>query len=162
MRKNNSCLPVAVKGYTKSEHQEFNINRIADANLNRVKEGLRVCEEITRFILDDHRITAQLKAIRHKIDILSSSVYLKANLLSHRRVNTDVGRLNSSGELKRGNCKDIFQANIQRVKESLRVLEEFSKLIDIRAALGFKKLRYKVYEIEKKSFRKVSAVSDFR
>ena len=85
-------------------------------------------------------------------------IYPVSLLLRERKSNADVGRFNSSGELKRGNCKDIFWANMQRVKESLRVLEEFSKLVDIRAALGFKQLRYKVYEIEKESFKKISTL----
>ena len=140
--------------------QNNNVNRIIDANLNRVKEGLRVCEEIARFILDDRKFTAQLKAARHAISNLGNKLFVSAKLLSQRKAQADVGRLNSCGELKRVNCKDIFGANIQRVKESLRVLEEFSKLVDIRAALGFKQLRYKVYEIEKKSFKKISALSD--
>jgi thiamine-phosphate pyrophosphorylase len=72
----------------------------------------------------------------------------------------DVGRLNCRGELKRNNCQSVFLANIQRVKESLRVLEEFSKLVNPGVALGFKKLRYKVYEIEKESFGKISALPD--
>ena len=135
--------------------RENNFGRIIDANLNRVKEGLRVCEEITRFILDNHKFTAQLKQVRHKIDSLGSKIYPPAKLLSQRRAQADVGRFNSRGELERGNCKDIFWANSQRVKESLRVLEEFSKLLDSRVALGFKQLRYKVYEIEQESFKKI-------
>jgi thiamine-phosphate pyrophosphorylase len=140
--------------------REDRIARIIDANLNRVKEGLRVCEEITRFILDSHKITASLKQARHKIDGLSNKIYPASRLLSQRRVREDVGRLNCRGELRRCGCKDIFRANLQRAKESLRVLEEFSKLIDLRAALGFKQLRYKVYEIEKESFKKISSLSD--
>ena len=161
-QKNKPGSLVKIRGIVKPQEQVFSVARIIDANLNRSKEGLRVCEEITRFILDSHKITSQLKAIRHEIDALSRSIYPAARLISQRSVLTDVGRCNSSGELKRANCKDIFQANIQRVKESLRVLEEFSKLIDSKGALGFKRLRYKVYEIEKKSFKKVSAISNFR
>ena len=142
--------------------QKNNTGRIIDANLNRVKEGLRVCEEITRFILDNHKFTAQLKQARHKIDTLAGKIYVSEKLFSQRRVGADVGRLNSCGELKRSNCRDIFWANIQRVKESLRVLEEFSKLLDVQVALGFKQLRYKVYEIEKESFKKISALPDSR
>ena len=139
-----------------------NIHRIIDANLNRVKEGLRVCEEIARFILDNHKLTADFKKIRHEIDGVVRKTYPASVLLKERNSNSDVGRLNSRGELKRASCKDIFWANIQRVKESLRVLEEFSKLTDVKAALCFKQLRYKVYEIEKGSFRKVSTLSDSR
>jgi len=138
--------------------QKHSIGRIIDANLNRAKEGLRVCEEITRFILDNHKFTAQLKALRHKINSLGNKVYPTAKLLNQRSAQRDVGRLNCRGELGRLNCQDIFWANIQRVKESLRVLEEFSKLLDVQVALGFKQLRYKIYEIEKESFKKISAL----
>ena len=140
----------------------LNIHRIIDANLNRVKEGFRVCEEITRFILDDHKFTALLKLYRHEIDSIAKKIYPARKLLKERESDRDVGRKNSSSELKRANLGDIFRANIQRVKESLRVLEEFSKLKDRKAALRFKQLRYKVYEIEKKSFKKISALSDLR
>lgn len=136
-----------------------NLYRVIDANLNRAKEGLRVCEEVTRFILDNRRLTAFLKKIRHQIDLLSRKVYPQVLLLETRKSDTDVGRLNSQGELKRFNHQDIFWANLQRVKESLRVLEEFSKLLDLGAAKGFKQLRYDLYEIEKKSFKKVSGLA---
>ena len=142
--------------------KKINVGRVIDANLNRVKEGLRVCEEVTRFILNNHKFTAKLKAIRHKIDSLGSQIYSPAKLIIQRRARADVGRLNCRGETKRGNCQDIFWANIHRVQESLRVLEEFSKLIDVRAALGFKQLRYKVYEIEKESFKKISTLLNSR
>jgi thiamine-phosphate pyrophosphorylase len=136
--------------------------RIIDANLNRAKEGLRVCEEITRFILENRIFTADFKKIRHEIDGIIKKTYPACRLLKERNSEGDVGRRNSRGELKRASCKDIFLANIQRVKESLRVLEEFSKLKDEQAALRFKHLRYKVYEIEKDSFKKIASLSDFR
>ncbi len=142
--------------------QKNNIYRIIDANLNRVKEGLRVCEEITRFILDNHKFTALFKKLRHEIDGLARKICPVSVLLKQRKSDCDVGRHNCCGELKRGNCKDIFWANIQRVKESLRVLEEFSKLTDPLTAKAFKQLRYKVYEIEKKSFKEISALPDSR
>jgi len=137
-------------------------HRVIDANLNRVKEGLRVCEEIARFILNSHKFTADFKKIRHGIDGIVRKTYPAFVLLKERNSNSDVGRLNSRGELKRASCKDVFWANIQRVKESLRVLEEFSKLTDAKAALRFKQLRYKVYEIEKDSFKKISSLPDSR
>lgn len=142
--------------------QKNNYYRIIDANLNRVKEGLRVCEEITRFILDNHKFTALFKKLRHQVDTVARKVSSVSALLSQRKSDCDVGRHNCCAELKRNNCQDIFRANIQRVKESLRVLEEFSKLADPSAAKGFKQLRYKVYEIEKASFKEISALPDSR
>jgi len=142
------------------KHKMLNIYRIIDANLNRVKEGLRVCEEITRFILDNQKLSALFKKIRHQIDTPARKIYPASLLLAGRQSSSDAGRRNSYGELKRSNCKDIFGANIQRAKESLRVLEEFSKLVDAKSAENFKQLRYKVYAIEKKSFKNISALPD--
>jgi len=127
------------------------IYRIIDANLNRLKEGLRVCEEINRFVLLDRKLTAELKRIRHEIDNISIGFFNRDKLLKHRESLKDIGRdIYCPKEFKRNNFKDTFIANIQRVKESLRVLEEFSKIHDCRAAMRFKKLRYRVYELEKK------------
>jgi hypothetical protein len=49
----------------------------------------------------------------------------------------------------------VFCANLQRVKEAVRVLEEFSKLDDTRRAARLKALRYALYELEKSSLKKI-------
>jgi thiamine-phosphate pyrophosphorylase len=145
-------------GYFKIEK----INRIIDANINRAKEGLRVCEEIARFILDSRLLTSELKKIRHEIDALVKYFPDTPALLNQRKSGQDVGRNIHSFELKRAGLYDIFFANIQRVKESVRVLEEFAKLQNAKAALGFKRLRYAVYETEKKIAGKIPALRHFR
>lgn len=136
--------------------------RIIDANINRVKEGLRVCEEVARFILDNRNLTAEFKKIRHKIDTLIRQMPGPAGLLKERRSSSDVGRNIYINELKRRDFQDIFSANIQRVKESVRVLEEFSKLKNTAIAIEFKKIRYKIYEIEKKAIDKITALRRYR
>lgn len=135
------------------------INRIIDANINRTKEGLRVCEEITRFALDNRKLTAEFKKIRHKIDtIVKRLPDIRLDLLKARKSLTDVGRNIYINELKRKDFGDIFFANIQRVKESIRVLEEFTKLKNINFAVEFKKIRYNIYEIEKKAAKKIASL----
>jgi thiamine-phosphate pyrophosphorylase len=135
-----------------------NINRIIDANINRAKEGLRVCEEISRFILTSRSLTVQLKKCRHKVDVFLKKLSPPNTLLRGRNSRKDIGFNIYVNELKRKNYRDILFANLQRVKESIRVLEEFSKLRDTRIAVGFKKLRYDIYELEKKIIRKISFV----
>ena len=131
-------------------------NRIIDANINRVKEGLRVCEEIARFILNSRKLTSEFKKIRHGIDSLVKHLpHSLSDLLKSRKSGKDVGRNIYINELRRKDFQDIFFANIQRVKESIRVLEEFSKLIDKNFAIKFKKLRYDIYEIEKKAAKRI-------
>ena len=130
------------------------MHRILDANINRAKEGLRVCEEIARFVLDHPGLTQGFKKIRHEMDAAVRGLPgAPLALLRQRNSPADVGRKIHAYELKRKNFSDIFYANIQRVKESARVLEEFSKLLSAKAALRFKKIRYGVYEIEKKASR---------
>jgi hypothetical protein len=126
------------------------VYRILDANFNRGKEGLRVLEDIARFIWDDPRLTRDYKTIRHQLtECLSQLKYIQ--LLSARAIEQDVGKRSSKTELKRKGIDDIFYANSQRVKESIRVLEEWSKLINTNTAQDLKRLRYKVYAVEKKA-----------
>ena len=136
--------------------------RIIDANLNRSKEGLRVCEEIARFILEDRKITCELKETRHAISTLVELIANKKELISCRYSKEDIGMNILGKELKRGSIEDIFMANIQRAKESVRVMEEFSKLIDKKAALAFKRMRYSLYETEKRALKKIASLSDIR
>lgn len=136
----------------------WGVDRIIDANINRLKEGLRVLEEIARFILNNHMLTTEFKKTRHKIDLVMKGRF--SDLIKSRKILSDVGRKIHIEELKRKNIKDIFFANIQRVKESIRVLEEFSKLKDKNTALEFKKLRYNIYGIEKKIAKKIASLSN--
>jgi len=128
--------------------------RILDANFNRTKEGLRVCEDICRFVFDAPGMTRQYKDVRHKI---SDAVRLlgAAQLLKARDIVADVGKKTSRSEARRRDTADIFYANVQRVKESIRVLEEFGKLINPRAAEQLKRLRYRVYALEQQAAKKI-------
>ena len=124
--------------------------RIIDANLNRSREGLRVCEEISRFVLQDPDSTKKFRNLRHKISRSSRRFPGKMpGLLECRDTQADAGK-GALNKTKRNNYKDVFAANIQRVKESLRVLEEFSKIFDSLLGNYFMRLRFRVYELEKK------------
>lgn len=134
--------------------------RIIDANLNRSREGLRVCEDIVRFILNDRVVTAAFKSLRHRLKELSKKIASKYDILNARRTDRDVGKKSIKSEISRKNFLDIFLANIQRTEESLRVLEEVSKVIDSAVSKNFKKLRFTLYGLEKKSVSKIKAVCD--
>lgn len=136
------------------------IFRIIDANFNRSREGLRVCEEIARFILSSPSLTKDFKAVRHSISNIIKSISIGSKrLLASRDVEGDVGKNSRfKTEMKRRDAVDIFYANMERVKESLRVLEEFLKLIDKKASSKFVVLRFKIYDIEKRSVKKVASL----
>lgn len=134
------------------------IYRIIDANLNRSREGLRVCEEIARFVLNSKALTKELKSVRHSISgIVKSSAAKTKELPASRDSEGDVlRRSKAESEMTRVGAGDIFAANIERVKESLRVLEEFFKLIDTKSSSKFCGLRFDVYTIEKKAMKRLN------
>ncbi|MBL7156831.1 MAG: thiamine-phosphate pyrophosphorylase [Candidatus Omnitrophica bacterium] len=133
--------------------------RLVDANLNRSREGLRVCEDIARFILNDKKLTRSFKILRHRIGALTKRLNKEnAILLKSRNVKKDIGRKTGFREGKRKNIPDIFCANAERAKESLRVLEEIAKLLNKRTSESFKKIRFRVYELEKKSRIKLESL----
>lgn len=139
------------------------ILRILDANFNRSREGLRVCEEITRFVMDDKTLTADLKKVRHAItDGFKKLPVSVSELVASRDSQGDVGKDPSRLEKKRKNAESLFLANIERSKEALRVLEETSKLLDAKLPEHFKKIRFRVYSIEKKVFQKLETLRHHR
>lgn len=136
------------------------VYRIIDANLNRVMEGIRVCEDIIRFASDNEKLTAKLKGLRH--EVFDSIKALRKEHLEEfveaRDLNNDVGKKSNSSEKNRENLVDLFLANTQRGKESLRVLEEVLKLFDSDLSQKFKKFRFKLYGIEKSAVKDLETI----
>ena len=135
------------------------VYRIIDANLNRVMEAIRVCEDIIRFSSNNEKLTAKLKNLRH--DVFNAIKELRKEhlkeLVSSRDLN-DVGRKSNEHEKNREDLVDLFLANTQRGKESLRVLEEVLKLFDVDLSQKFKKFRFKIYEIEKTAVKNLEDI----
>jgi len=132
-----------------------NIWRAIDANFNRIREGLRVSEEVTRFVWDDKALTKRLKSARQRIQGIYKEIpNISKIIATSRNSQDDIGKKSSFAEMRRGSANEIFYANIQRSKESARVLEEFLKLIDARLSDRCKSLRFYLYEIEKRALAK--------
>lgn len=123
---------------------EPKLYRLIDANLNRLKEGIRVIEDIYRYIFDNQEISKKLKEIRHLAKIDNYETFLK-----ERDIINDVLKETTKSEENRSNLKDILIANFKRAQESSRILEESFKIIDKKEAEKFKKLRYELYNLEK-------------
>ena len=132
---------------------ENSLYRIIDANFNRAKEGLRVCEDICRFKLNHKILTNKIKRLRHSLTDCVLKLPIK-QIVSARAIEEDVGKNSIPSELKRRNLEDIFYANTQRIKESMRVLEECAKLINGDLARQLKRLRYQMYALEKRIVEK--------
>lgn len=124
------------------------ILRLVDANLNRLREGIRVVEDIRRYCFDDKENSTLLKNLRHKARI--DNYFEK--LLSSRDITNDVLKVTIESEKSRKNLISVQIANIKRAEESARVLEESLKLYNEDEAQKFKNIRYELYNIEIKLF----------
>jgi len=118
--------------------------RVIDANINRLKEGVRVVEDIMRYRDNNKELSLKLKLIRHKAKIDEIE-----ELLLHRDSINDVLRPTIKSELNRTDIKSILLANFKRAEESARVLEELFKLHSQEYSENFKYIRYELYNLEK-------------
>lgn len=141
------------QSFDSQQNCELNsVYRILDASANRCREGLRVVEEYVRFHLNNSTLTESLKSLRHELQLTLAGLKLEQHLAC-RDTSGDVGtQISLETERKRSSLKDLVRANSKRVQESLRVLEEYSKLIDPALAAKLESIRYRYYDLEKVLF----------
>ncbi len=120
--------------------------RVIDANLNRLKEGIRVIEDMSRYADNNRELSSRLKTLRHlaKIDNLQA-------LLQSRDAQNDVLRPTRESEMERSSLESIIIANYKRAQESSRVLEEIYKVVEPELSDRFKEIRYELYTLEKQN-----------
>jgi thiamine-phosphate pyrophosphorylase len=132
--------------------------RILDASLNRATEGLRVVEDYARFVLDDVHLTEQLKRLRHNLAAAGAALPLPERH-AVRDTQQDVGTtLTTPSEARRADAWDVCVASFERVKQSLRSLEEFGKVVSPELGAKFEAIRYQLYTLEAATGRTVDAV----
>lgn len=118
--------------------------RILDANLDRAREGLRIIEEWCRFGLNQVHLADDCKQLRQAIAQWHSDDLRRA-----RDTPGDLGTtLSHPQEETRSSIQSLLQANLCRVQEALRVLEEYGKLYHPGMGADFKQMRYRVYTLE--------------
>jgi thiamine-phosphate pyrophosphorylase len=128
----------------RGEQSPSRLYRLIDANLNRLREGIRVLEDIQRFIYDNQSLSKELKSVRHICRLDNYSRYLQ-----ERDIIGDVLKETTGSEAKREDITSLQLSNMKRAQESARVLEEALKLIDADEAERFKQIRYRLYDLEK-------------
>jgi thiamine-phosphate pyrophosphorylase len=131
--------------------------RILDASLNRASEGLRVVEDYVRFVLDDGHLTELLKQLRHDLAEAGAAVPWPDRHAA-RATQHDVGTaVTTPSESQRADAWDVCIASLERLKQSLRSLEEFAKATTPGLAARFEAIRYRLYTIEAAIGRTVDA-----
>ena len=128
---------------------EMSVLRVLDAAANRASEGLRVIEDYVRFAMDDRHLTRQLKTLRHELAQVLSVLDTHDRLAARESI-SDVGAdVKTTSEFERLDAAAVLTASFQRLQQSLRSLEEFSKLQDPAAAGQLEKLRYRAYTLQR-------------
>lgn len=126
------------------------INRLLDANINRVSEGIRVIEDIARFVCNQKDFSKNLREKRHylrKLFILKDWEFLNS-----RDTKKDVGiEITKESQLdKKSNIRNLILGNFKRIQEGLRSIEEISKIsCDYSISKEVEALRYSFYNLEK-------------
>lgn len=121
--------------------------RIIDANGNRVREGLRILDDLARFVLDDATLAAAFKDLRHEVSERLDE--LGTTPMAARDVEGDGGTATTvPGESTRPGVASVAEAAGGRVAEGLRALEEMSKVAGRSAdAVAFESIRYRGYAV---------------
>lgn len=123
--------------------------RALDACANRAAEGVRVIEDVVRFVLDDVRLTGEAKRLRHDLAALLDRGGLPARVAA-RDVARDVGpSVGDVGALPRSTPSDLVAANAARAAQALRSLQEITLVLRPELAPGFESLRYRLYDLER-------------
>jgi thiamine-phosphate pyrophosphorylase len=123
--------------------------RTLDASANRSAEAVRVLEDILRFCLNDAFLSQEAKAIRHELAIIFSREEFQPRIRL-RDVLRDVGVSATVAKTpRRTEMKHVFAANAARASQSIRSLEECSRLVVPAVTAAFEQLRYRIYTLEK-------------
>lgn len=130
--------------YSQGRFTQSALRRILDANLDRAREGLRILEEWCRFGLDNAQLTEACKQLRQEL-----AHWHTPDLRAARDTPGDAGtELTHPNEGQRQDIQHVLQANLCRVQEALRVLEEYGKVYNAAMGAAFKQMRYRVYTLE--------------
>jgi thiamine-phosphate pyrophosphorylase len=142
-------LPVEEPLHLADLTERVDLARALDAGFNRAREALRVVEDYARFALDDAFLTGELKRLRHEL----ATAFAEAGppgLIESRETRRDVGAdLTAEREFDRATLADVVTANLKRLQEALRSLEEFAKVGSPLLAERVERLRYAAYTLER-------------
>tara|TARA_B100001121_G_scaffold292035_1_gene293333 strand:+ start:4951 stop:5991 length:1041 start_codon:yes stop_codon:yes gene_type:complete len=124
------------------------LQRTIDASLNRLAEGLRVMEDLARYVLNDPELSRDCKSIRHEARRLPDR-WPVGWIEARRDVAGDVGTdIEAPDESVRSGTWEVAVAAAHRAAEAMRTVEECCKVVDRDAAQTVESMRYRLYEID--------------
>tara|TARA_B100000212_G_scaffold156944_1_gene117919 strand:- start:37 stop:1092 length:1056 start_codon:yes stop_codon:yes gene_type:complete len=130
--------------FISTDPNNLRIAQILDANLDRAREGLRVLEDWARFGVGKDELVKELKNYRQ----LLGKHHLKEYKDSRNFTKDTSTGLSHREQQKRKSINSLISANCSRVQEALRVIEEYSRNINVELSSLSSKIRYEIYQIE--------------
>lgn len=129
---------------------ERGVVRVLDANVNRLREALRVLEECARMVRNEASRARELKRMRHDLELFERDVGRGRLLEARDTVSDPFSSGTTPEELARAGFDGLVAANLKRGQEAARVLEEFVKLTPAaHSAEIAKRIRFALYQLEK-------------
>ncbi|HOJ39879.1 MAG TPA: thiamine phosphate synthase [bacterium] len=122
--------------------------RIIDADFNRAREALRTAEDGVRFLLNDRKLTYQIKRLRHDLSKVLLTHFQPEQLSRYRESEQDAGR---HDDFRSESCPppEIIRRNLRRAGEALRTLEEYARSFSGKLSGEMHNLRFQLYRIER-------------
>lgn len=123
--------------------------RIIDANINRVSEGLRVIEDIQRFVFNNGIMASSIRGLRHEV----RKSFSCDELLYFRQSTEDVGlKASQNSRLdQKESIQSLLLSNFKRAEEGLRSIEESLKIMGYYTqSKVYETIRFELYDMEKK------------
>jgi hypothetical protein len=131
--------------------------RIIDANLNRLREALRVIEEYFRFFALDESVAVELKTLRHSLEEIEQGAGASLLLESRDTHSDPFANVNRAEEMGRRTPEHVLSGNFKRAQEAARVIEEYAKIGPAaHVSEKAKTIRFSLYDLEKRYMKKAT------
>ncbi|PZV11606.1 MAG: thiamine phosphate synthase [Pseudanabaena sp.] len=135
------------------------IYRILDANLDRAREAIRTIEEWCRFGLEDVNLCDRCKQMRQELAQWHKEEFRRAR----NTPDDPATELSHANEVIRSDIQSVLRANMGRLQEALRVLEEYGKVTEPKLGEAMKQMRYQVYTLESQLLaHEVTSIGEIR
>ncbi len=122
---------------------------VLDSTLSRIKESLRVLEDVSRYVLKHDYATHQYEHIRSVVSSLEQRIGVALLIGSRKQQGTDVSVVSFTNISPQKTVFSVIRYHAAQVTESFRVIESFVRAYHTSIAADVEQLRYQLYGLER-------------
>ena len=106
-------------------------------------------EDFLRFVIEDRHLTEMCKQLRHDVVVVMERIP-RSHLSEARDTTSDLGTtVVTDRERRRDDTFSVAAASFKRVQQSIRCLEEYTKILDPNLGGQFEAIRYRTYTFDR-------------